>query len=234
MQPLRLQHHRGGGVQRARTQLQGGHGSNEQARVVVLRALQHVCLAAHFHQVAQAQHGHALRHFSHHAKVVRDEEHPGAVLGLQGQDELENLRLRGDVQRGGGLVGNQEHGLQHQGHGDHDALALTATELVRVTRHHALGLGQQHFTHDVQDLDATFFQAQLCVLCQHFIDLVAASHHRVQRRHRLLKNHRHARGAQLTQAAHRRMRDVFALQQDLPTQHGQLVGQKAHHALGDD
>jgi hypothetical protein len=59
-------------------------------------------------------------------------------------DELEDLRLRGDVERGGGLVGDQQHRLEHQRHRDHDALALAARQLVRVAGDHALGVGQQH------------------------------------------------------------------------------------------
>ena len=35
-------------------------------------------------------------------------------------------------------------GLEHQRHGDHDALALAAGELVRIGVDQALGLGQVH------------------------------------------------------------------------------------------
>jgi hypothetical protein len=38
------------------------------------------------------------------------------------------------------------------------------------------------------------------VKAQHLVDLVAAGHDRIQRGHRLLEDHRHARGAQLAQA----------------------------------
>ena len=49
-------------------------------------------------------------------------------------DQREDLRLRGDVERGRRLVGDQQRGLEHQRHRDHDALALAAGELVRIRR----------------------------------------------------------------------------------------------------
>ena len=65
-------------------------------------------------------------------------------LRLQLLEQLEDLRLGGDVERGGRLVGDDQRGLQRQRHGDHHALALAAGQLVRVAGQDALGLGQAH------------------------------------------------------------------------------------------
>ena len=46
--------------------------------------------------------------------------------------QVEDLRLHGDVEGGGGLVGEQQRGAAGQRHGDHDALAHAAGQLVRV------------------------------------------------------------------------------------------------------
>ncbi len=43
-------------------------------------------------------------------------------------DEVEDLGLDRDVQRGGRLVGDEQLGLADQGHGDHDALAQSPGE----------------------------------------------------------------------------------------------------------
>ena len=47
---------------------------------------------------------------------------------------FEDLRLHGDVERGGRLVGDQQVGLVGERHRDHHALALAAGELMRIAR----------------------------------------------------------------------------------------------------
>ena len=54
------------------------------------------------------------------------------MIGGQILDELQHLRLNGDIQRRGRLVGDQQFGVAGQRHGNHDALAHAAGELVRV------------------------------------------------------------------------------------------------------
>ena len=46
-------------------------------------------------------------------------------------NKLEHGGLHRDVQRGGGLVGDQQFGIQRERAGDADALPLTARQLVR-------------------------------------------------------------------------------------------------------
>ena len=87
-----------------------------------------------------AHHVDAVGHAAHDAKVVRDQQHGHAELALQRLQELEDLRLDGDVERGGRLVGDQQIGLVGQRHGDHDPLTLAAGELVRVGVETPLGI----------------------------------------------------------------------------------------------
>ncbi len=130
-----------------------------------------------------------------------DEQHRGAVIPLQVADQGENLLLRGDVERGGRLVGDQQLRLQHQRHRDHDALALAAGEAMRVGGEDTLDLGQADLFHHGEDTLSPRAGVEIGVDTQHFVDLLADRHHRVERGHRLLKDHRHAGGAQLPQAA---------------------------------
>ena len=118
-------------------------------------------------------HDDAVGDLGHHAEVVGDEQHAGAAPLLQLADQLQDLRLRGDVERGGRLVGDQQRGIEHQRRGDHDALALAAGELVRVDVDQALGLGQLHGAHDLQHALAPVGLGQLGVDLQHLGDLVA-------------------------------------------------------------
>ena len=57
-----------------------------------------------------------------------------AIFSLLAQvvDEVEDLGLDGDVEGGGGLVGDEQLGLAGQRHGDHDPLAEAARELVGI------------------------------------------------------------------------------------------------------
>ena len=55
--------------------------------------------------------------------------------------QVEDLRLHGDVEGGGRLVGEQQRRAAGQGDGDHHALAHAAGQLVRVLVEPALGLG---------------------------------------------------------------------------------------------
>jgi hypothetical protein len=117
--------------------------------------------------------------------------------------EPQHLRLRPDIERGGGLIGDNEGGREHQGHGDGDALALPARQLV----------GQP------VELDAAqagsierFARERSCVGRAHRTmqgdrlgDLIADAHQRIQCRHRLLKDHADACAAHAAQLllAHR-------------------------------
>ena len=61
-----------------------------------------------------------------------DQQDTGTVLLLELFHQVQDLGLDGHVQGGGGLVGDQELRVVAESHGDHDTLAHTAGQLVRV------------------------------------------------------------------------------------------------------
>ena len=75
---------------------------------------------------AGVHHRHLVGHLGDHAEIVRDQDDRHAGLLLQVAQQVEDLRLHGDVERGGRLVGDQQVGLAGQRHGDHHALAHAA------------------------------------------------------------------------------------------------------------
>ena len=104
--------------------------------------------------------------------------------------QVEDLRLDGDVERGGRLVGDQQRRLAGQRHGDHRPLPHAARKLVRVgggallRRVDADRLQQAHrLALALAPADAVAMQHQ------RLGDLPADRHHRVQRGHRLLEHH---------------------------------------------
>ena len=81
-------------------------------------------------------------------QIMGDQQQGEAALGLEARQKLQDLRLDGDIERGGRLVGDQQRGVVGQRRGDHDPLALAAGQLVRKCIQAMLcvgeaGLGQQ-------------------------------------------------------------------------------------------
>ena len=85
-----------------------------------------------FYDLTRVHDGDIVRDFRHNAKVVGNQNDGHVVLALEIDQEVQNLRLNGDVERGGWFVGDQKIGLVCERHGNHDALTLTARELVRI------------------------------------------------------------------------------------------------------
>jgi hypothetical protein len=123
-------------------------------------------------------------------EVVRDEEHGEAVRGLEAREEIEDLRLHGDVERGGGFVGDEQARAVDERHGDDDALALATRELVRVVVQPLLGVGESDFVEGFEDAGAEFAApGAWSVGEERFGDLAADGHDGVERGHGLLKDH---------------------------------------------
>jgi hypothetical protein len=96
------------------------------------------------HDLAGVHHGDVVGPPGHHAEVVGDQDHGHLAVALQRLEQVEDLRLHGDVERRRGLVGEEQLGAARQGDGDHDPLAHAARHLVGVHAQAALGLGDAH------------------------------------------------------------------------------------------
>ena len=112
------------------------------AGVGVPRPLEHLLDRPGLDDPAAVHHAHAVRDLAHDGQIVGDEQqrHPEPLLEVLQQ--LQDLRLDGDVERGGRLVGDQQVGLVRERHRDHHPLALAAGELVRIGAEALLGLAQ--------------------------------------------------------------------------------------------
>ena len=104
----------------------------EQRRGIgVVRIGEEVAGRRRLHLLAGILHDDALRRLGDHAHVVGDQDERHAAVALEAHQQVEDLRLDGDVERGGRLVGDQELRVAGDGHGDHHALAHAARHLVR-------------------------------------------------------------------------------------------------------
>ena len=126
------------------------------------------------------------------AEVVGDEDHRHVALALLGGEQVEDLGLHGDVEGGGGLVGEEQLRAAGQGDGDRDPLAHAAGELVGVLVEPALGLGDADRLQQGQrrSLRASSFGMSRWWRSDSAI-WRADLHHRVERGHRVLEDHRH-------------------------------------------
>src|SRR5699024_4444656 len=82
--------------------------------------------------------------------IVGDEDDSRIELRLQIPHELEDLGLHRDVEGRGRLVGDEQLRLAGQGLRDHDALTLTARELVRERMEPVLGVGDLDEAHELE------------------------------------------------------------------------------------
>ena len=125
----------------------------------------------------------------------------------------QDLRLRRDVERRRRLVGDQDVRVVDQRHRDHHALAHAAGELVRVVVDALLGTRDADLP---EELDRPV-RGRPCFVTSSWtsdrlLELPADALDRVQRRHRVLEDHRHPRAADLAQ-----LRELDACRISLPS-----------------
>jgi len=164
---------------------------------------------------------------------VRDEQHRGAVFLAEILDQIDHGRLHRDVERGGGLVEDQERGVRHQRHGDDDALLLPTRKLVRVGVQNALGIGQAHVRHHLERALVGLLRADALVDHRHFHQLPADLHGRVQGRHRLLVDHRDLLAPDGAQLLVRHLVEIAALELDRAADDAAVDPKILHHAKRD-
>ena len=105
------------------------------------RALEELADWRHLGDRPRVHDGHAFDEAGHQGEVVGDPEDGHAETLLQTVQQLHDLRLDGRVERGGGLIGDQEARLAGDGHGGKNPLPLTPRELVRIARETILRVG---------------------------------------------------------------------------------------------
>ena len=93
-----------------------------------------------FDDASGVHHGDAVGHLGDDAEVVGDEEEREPEALLQIAQQVENLRLDRDVERGRRLVGDEQRGPAGERDRDQRALAHPARELMRILAHAPFGL----------------------------------------------------------------------------------------------
>ncbi len=115
--------------------------ADQPARIGVQRPRQHGLDRSFLDDAPGIHDRDAVGEPGHHREIVGDPDQRGAGLRAQRLHLGEDLRLDGDVERGGRLVGDQQQRPVQQRDRDGDALAQAAGELVRIGLQPLVGRG---------------------------------------------------------------------------------------------
>ena len=107
-------------------------GTEERLRVRVLRVVEQLVHRCLLHDLPRVHDEDVVGCLGDDAHVVRDDDHRHVVALPQVVEEVEHGGLHGHVERGRGLVGDQELRVAGERDRDHHALAHAAREAVRV------------------------------------------------------------------------------------------------------
>lgn len=129
-----------------------------------------------FHDASRVGHRDPVADRGGHGQVVGHQQHGGSTLA-QAAQQSEHVGLHGDVQSGGGLVGDNQSRGARDGHRDRHPLTQAPGELVRVLSCALLGVG--HPGVGQQRGHRSAVGAPGCLG-----DLAAHAHRRIQRGHR--------------------------------------------------
>src|SRR6266508_122106 len=105
------------------------YGGEERLGVGVVRRVEDGLRVAQLHQPPEVEDCDAVRDIADDAEVVGDEEIGHALLGLELCEQVEDRRLDGDVEGGGGLVAEHDLRVPCEGAGERHPLREAAGEL---------------------------------------------------------------------------------------------------------
>src|SRR6266850_2708448 len=192
------------------------HRAEQGSRVRVLGVVEQLPHRRLLDDLAGIHHGHPVTHLRDDAQVVRHEDQCHAGLPLDVLEEVEILRLDGDVEVRRGLVGDDDPRASGERDRPDDALAHAAAHLVGILAHSPLGRrdpdGAQEVVHALPQRAAP----QLLVEEGGLRHLPEDGEERVQRRHGVLEDHGDPPAPDPAQLVLALAGQIFALEEDTP------------------
>ncbi len=141
------------------------------------------------HDPARVHHGDPVGPAGHHAQVVTDQDDRRAQFRPEPAEQVQDLLLHGDVECGGGLVGDQQLRLVRDRHRDHDTLPHPTRELVRVLAEPAARLRDADQPQQLLRAGASGRTGHAGVSADRLGQVRPDLLDRVQRGHRVLEDH---------------------------------------------
>src|SRR2546427_1623149 len=195
------------------------HRAEQGSRVRVLGVVEELPHRRLLDDLAGIHHGDPVTHLRHDAQVVRHEDQRHAGLPLDVLEEVEILRLDGDVEIRRGLVGNDDPRPAGEGDRADDALAHAAAHLMGIFAHPPLGRRDPDGAEEVLHALPQRAAPQLLVEEGGLRHLPEDGEERVQRRHGVLEDHGDPPATDPPQFTLALARQIFALEDDPPS-HG--------------
>ena len=176
-----------------------GHRGEQPPRVGHLRVGEDLRGLAVLDRAAAVHDQGVVGHLGDDPQVVGDDDDGRVELALQVLEQVEDLRLHGHVERRGRLVGDQHRRVVDQAHRDHRALPHAAGELVRVVVHPPVRLWDPDAVEQLDGPPSGDLLGHVLVDPVGLDDLRAHGEVGVQRRERVLEDHRDVAAAQSPQ-----------------------------------
>ncbi len=186
------------------------------------------------HNLPTPHHSNAVRHLSHHRQIMRDKQHCQPMLPPQIVQQLQNLRLHCHIQSGRRLIGDQQPWPVHNRHRDQNPLPLPPRKLMRIVLRPPLNLrqtcsSQPDILHCRKHLCPHLGSAHRRMMRPYRLgNLRPHRHHRIQRRHRLLKDHGNLAPAPPTHRLFRQNQQLLSIKQHRPRNPGSIRQQPQH------
>ena len=171
---------------------------------------------------------HLVAESRHDPQVVGDHDERRTGVDDQLLEQREDLGLDGDVEGRGGLVSDQQPRLTRQRHRDQRPLPHPPAELVRVVLQASPRVGYADPLEQLLRLRHRLLARQAAMALHHLGDLDPDRHHRVQRRQRVLKDHRDVTTAAVSHLRCGELQEVGALVRRRPLDLIAARGQQAH------
>ncbi len=178
---------------------------------------------------AAVHHHDAVGGLGDHAEVVGDEQHRHPDLVAQVAEQREYLRLDRHVERGRGLVGDEQLRVARERHRGHHALAHAARHLVRVVLDALLRRRDADEREHLDGARVCGLAVELHVRADALGQLVLHGEDRVQAGHRLLEDHRDLVAANAAHLVWESFEQVLPAVEDLAVDHAPRRLEQAHH-----
>ena len=173
-----------------------------------------------------------MRHAGDEGEVVRDVERAGAGLTQQGGEQVEDVGTGDDVERGGGLIKDQQLGPGREGGGDQHALLLATGDLVWVAAEEGGRVAQADMRQDVERLALRGGPVECAMEAEDLADLATDGQRGVQRGRRVLEHHADAAAADRAQRALGQRAQILSVERDATAGLAGVARQRAHDGRG--